>query len=182
MSETSDAVPQALADLDQREKDVRDFENEFDDDIDGRSEDDFEQQERTTLQVREDAANRASFTVRHGLQDVDPGISKKLVQAGIVVAIGAALVTLRRLFRRKPKLCIDDAWAWTTGQRPAPPDRMDLSRPLLGYSIGVAEKCVPLPAMYVPVRRVHQRLHARSTCQARLQRRLLMTIQLTSVP
>lgn len=159
MSETGDAVPQAPAVLDQRTS-LDDVENELDDDIDRLSDDDFQQQEQTTPHVRADAENRASFTVRHGLQHVDPGITKRLVQAGIVVVVGAALVTLRRLLRRKPKLCTDNAWAWTTGQQATPPDRMDLTRPLLGYSIAVAEKYAELPAMYVVVRRVHQRLHA----------------------
>lgn len=140
MPETSEAVPQAPADLDQRDS-LDELDDDIDDDIEDQSDDDSVQQEPITPHVMEDAEHHASFTVRHGLQGVDPGITKRLVQAGMIVVVGAALVTLRRLLRRKPKLCIDNAWAWTTEEQPGPRNRVDLARPLLGYSIAVAEKC-----------------------------------------
>lgn len=114
-------------------------------DMERESEDEPTDGKPASSHVREGAEHHASFTVRHGLQEIDPGTTSRLLQAGIAaVVVGAAFLTLRRLFRRKPRLCIDNAWAWTTGQEAAPQDRMDLTRPLLGFSIGVAEKCVGL--------------------------------------
>eukprot|EP00892_Ulva_mutabilis_P011106 jgi/Ulvmu1/8368/UM042_0074.1 len=130
--------PPATADLDEPDK-FEDIDVDVENEVDGELEDDYEREGDSPLHAIDDAEHHASFTVRHGLQGVDPGITSKLVQAGAIVVAGAALWTLRRLLRRGERLNSENAWAWTTGEVPGPQDQKDLTRPLRGYSIAVAE-------------------------------------------
>lgn len=145
MSETA-AELHTGADLDRLEN-YENVEDDLDEESNSQSDEDFTDEENNGLHAIEDAEHHASFAVRHGFQAVDPGLSKTIAKAGVVIVVGAALWGLRRLLRRGERLSSDKAWAWTTGEQPGPQGQMDLTRPLLGYSMAVAEKCASLSSV-----------------------------------
>jgi hypothetical protein len=85
-----------------------------------------------------DDAPSASFSVSNPLQGVPPAT----VIAVAVVAFGVAILRWVRKRRRKSKSKTSLAWAWRTKDEVPSGRAADLSRPLLGCSLAVAEKCV----------------------------------------
>jgi hypothetical protein len=89
------------------------------------------------------ANDHATFSLRHGLQDVDPASVTTLAKVGIFVAAAAAVWAVRRLFLRE-RMDVANSWAWSSGETMSRTDQIDLSKPLMGTSFAVAEKCVLL--------------------------------------